>query len=518
MQFDCLSGPDTIDQYKQFAFFRRGGMGEVYTATDTVNRNKVAIKIISLDDENQMELLAEESKVSMSLIHPNIVRTFFFGQFCSNGKTFFYSVMEFLSNGNFRDIIKKQEQSIGLGHAVQYMFDLANGVFKAHSTIIHRDLKPENILVGNIGELKICDFGLARYIDLSTRTKTFKGWGTLPYMAPECWMMDQNTIAMDIYSLGIVYFELLTLKQPFTANNELEMRNQHLFVPLPDLLNIRSDLPVRLVEMVNRMTQKRAQDRYQSLSEVVKVLSTVSQDIQNEESAKDELLQKAHRKIVQQQAELLKATKETEDQMTEQQLLNYSIETLFTQIRKRVESLNKNLEGGQLRLNENSFQQSAASRKITIEFLGNKIDFKFFEPEEIVKYHEKVRERSIQIQRKKYGMVLNAPGDNSLKKDGVCLVGMAYYRIDSSYRELYGFNLVLRRLNPSDLYGEWWVAWFNDSALSAKGYLNSHYPLESDDFYSEYEYGRSNVMHVRQMNFAKFQQEYLDDIFEKLFK
>src|SRR5690606_29279926 len=296
MNIENLKGPKGDNQYNEIDFFRKGGMGEIYTANDTINASKKAIKIVPVENNDEYKLLVSEFEVATSLKHKNIVPTEYFNEFDNKNVKYIYCVMPFNSNGNLRDFLSLKSELIDLKNSINLMVDLANGLEKAHAKVVHRDLKPENILLDQNGNLQICDFGLAKLIDSKTRTKSFKGFGTLPYMAPECWMLDANTSAMDIYSLGIIFYEILTLKQPFVGKTEQEFRDKHLYEPLPNISNSRVDLPVRLIEMISKMTNKRPQERYSSMSEVANILEKLTENLEeNSESKIDSLLHKANR-------------------------------------------------------------------------------------------------------------------------------------------------------------------------------------------------------------------------------
>ncbi|GAB3011266.1 hypothetical protein GCM10027284_33200 [Cyclobacterium sediminis] len=239
MKIETLKGPKGDKQYTEIDFYRKGGMGEIYTATDIIEATKKAIKIVPVENNEEHKLLISEFKLATSLNHKNIVTTEFFDEFESKNVKYIYCVMPFNNNGSLRDYLSSQKELIDLDSSIKLMIDLAIGLESAHTKVVHRDLKPENVLLDDNGNLQICDFGLAKLIDAKTRTKSFKGFGTLAYMAPECWMFDSNTKAMDIYSLGIIFYEILTLKQPFTGKTEQEFRDKHLYEPLPNISNIR---------------------------------------------------------------------------------------------------------------------------------------------------------------------------------------------------------------------------------------------------------------------------------------
>ncbi len=192
----------------------------------------------------------------------------------------------------------------------QFMIQITSGMVEAHKFIVHRDLKPDNILIDRKGVLKITDFGLAKYITTATRTQTFKGWGTFAYMAPKCWLSEKNTTRMDIYSIGIIFYELLARAKPYSASTELEWRDHHLYDPLPDLRAVRTDLPDRLIDAISKMTSKRAEDRYQNASELLPVLGEIEKALQPGQAKNDPLVSKARGAVEQHKAQSLEQQRE----------------------------------------------------------------------------------------------------------------------------------------------------------------------------------------------------------------
>ena len=231
-----LPGKESPTQYSKITYFTKGGMGEIYKGYDTINKTDVAIKLIHIVNADEEQLLNREIQIATNLSGKYIVTTHDTGKVDISGNTFIFIVQDFYQNGNLRNIIRA---GIDIPECFKMMKDILNGLKDAHKLIVHRDLKPENILIGADGTLLITDFGLAKYIDEKTRTKSFKGSGTIPYMAPECWLFEANAIPMDIYSLGVLFFELLTGQLPFSAKTETEWRDFHLYQQLPDITTVR---------------------------------------------------------------------------------------------------------------------------------------------------------------------------------------------------------------------------------------------------------------------------------------
>lgn len=264
-----LDGAESKKQYINHTFFKKGGMGEIYKSFDIVNNKDVAIKIIQIIDPDDEELLNRELIASKSISGNNIVNTNYVSKTKINGMEFFYIVQDFYEKGNMRGII---QNNIDIDICFSMMTDILLGLKSAHQTIIHRDLKPENILIDDNDRLVITDFGLAKFINEKTRTRSFKGAGTIPYMAPECWLFEENLIPMDIYSAGIIFYEIICGKLPIEAKTESEWKDFHLYQQLPDILKIRNDIPVKLKAIIEKMVKKRSQERYSNVEEILSAL------------------------------------------------------------------------------------------------------------------------------------------------------------------------------------------------------------------------------------------------------
>jgi serine/threonine protein kinase len=209
-------------KYKILEKIGNGGFGIVYKAQDLTTNNNVAIKVFRNElDPGDTDALIDwerEAKQALTFKHKNIIGSIGFAETTlDSGLKIYFLVMEYAENGNLSAIVEAQSSRNSftsekeITTLLQQMLD---GLKEVHTTTIHRDLKPENMLfVGDI--LKISDFGLAKYVEQSTRTRTFKGAGTLFYMAPETWNLQRTSPATDIYSLGVILYLLCTNELPW---------------------------------------------------------------------------------------------------------------------------------------------------------------------------------------------------------------------------------------------------------------------------------------------------------------
>jgi len=271
-----------LSHYDIVADLGAGGMGVVYRAHDTRLNRDVAIKVLPADrsvSTNARLRFQREALAASALNHPNIITIYEVNS--DNGTDFI--VMEYVRGTTLLSLLRKRRE-LPIDEALRYCLQIADAVSKAHAAgIIHRDLKPGNIMVTPDGLVKVLDFGLAK-IDYQTKgaspgdetqvTLTQPGMttGTVAYMSPEQARGDQVDIRSDIFSFGIVMFEILSGQLPFTGQNSMALLHNLHFSPPRDLTALRPDLPPQLVGLISWMLQKDPDQRVQTMAEVVSAL------------------------------------------------------------------------------------------------------------------------------------------------------------------------------------------------------------------------------------------------------
>lgn len=255
------------DRYEIIKSIGEGGMANVYLAQDVFLDRKVAVKVLRGDlanDEKFVRRFKREATASANLSHPNIVEMYDVGE--DNGT--YYIVMEYIEGKTLKQLLKKRG-ALTCPEVVDIMLQLTDGIAHAHDMyIIHRDLKPQNIMISDDGKIKITDFGIATALNSNQVTQTNSVMGSVHYLPPEQASGKGATIKSDIYSMGIMLFELLTGKLPFKGENAVEIALKHMKDDLPSVRKINSNIPQSLENIVMKATAKNPKNRYDDVKEM----------------------------------------------------------------------------------------------------------------------------------------------------------------------------------------------------------------------------------------------------------
>jgi len=438
-------------KYSQFVPYNKGGMGEIYKGYEEINNDEVFIKLIPIFDTAEEELLSRELEASKHFSHKNLVETYTTGEKNIDAGNYLFIIQKFYPNGNLRSIIK---ENIPIDKCLTLMSDILLGMQEMHKNIVHRDMKPENILIDSDGHLVITDFGLAKYIDEKTRTKSFKGSGTIPYMAPECWTGDTNTIAMDIYAAGIIFFEILTGKHPYNAKTEAEWRDQHIYGILPDITAYRDGVNTKIKQIVQKMVEKRVPARYQNVDEIINAITEARKIYASDLHDIERLASMGNFVIQQTNAANLKAAEEEAKKNERIKLLNYHITDLFNRVTEKANAINNQLETHKIIFNQTPIDAKNTKRQLSLKFNEKGICFAFASYDSVERYEKKRHDDSIKYQKEHYQMVMQTPEKTYFEKNNFVLVGIAKTSFKIGIRE-FGFNLLLKK-TPEDEYGEWY--------------------------------------------------------------
>ena len=262
-----IKGQKINDRYEIIRNIGEGGMANVYLAYDIILNRNVAVKVLRgdlADDEKFVRRFQREANSASSLHHPNIVEMYDVGE--DEGK--YYIVMEYLDGRTLKSLVKRRG-ALTVLEVVDIMTQLTSAIACAHDKyIIHRDIKPQNVMILEDGKVKITDFGIAMALNSQDLTQTNSVMGSVHYLAPEQASGGASTIKCDIYSLGILMFELLTGKVPFKGENAVEIAIKHMKDPIPSVRSFNDEIPQSIENVVLKACAKNPKNRYDSVNEM----------------------------------------------------------------------------------------------------------------------------------------------------------------------------------------------------------------------------------------------------------
>lgn len=266
-------GQKINDRYEIIKMIGEGGMANVYLANDNILERKVAIKVLRGDLSNDEKFIRRFKREALSvsnLSHPNIVEVYDVGEEDGN----YYIVMEYIEGKTLKQLLQKRG-ALTLPEVIDIMSQLTDGLSHAHEAyIIHRDIKPQNIMIEDNGLVKITDFGIAMALNSTQLTQTNSVMGSVHYLPPEQANGKGSTIKSDIYSLGILMYELLAGSVPFKGDTAVEIALKHMKEKMPSIRKQNPTIPQSVENIVLKATAKNPKNRYDSVREMYNDLQT----------------------------------------------------------------------------------------------------------------------------------------------------------------------------------------------------------------------------------------------------
>jgi eukaryotic-like serine/threonine-protein kinase len=257
-------GETVAERYELEELVGTGGMSSVYRAHDTLLERNVALKVLHAqytDDDEFVERFKREARAVAQLSHPNIVTVIDRGE--DDGRQ--YIVFEYIDGENLKERVVRNGR-LGVSEALELAIQTARGLAFAHQHgLVHRDVKPQNVLLNGDGQAKVTDFGIARTLDVDGVTQTGTVMGTSNYIAPEQASGQPVEVQTDVYSLGVVLYELLAGDVPFPGENFVSVAMKHVNDPPPNLLDVRKDVPLRVAAAIDRALEKDPSARFPTM-------------------------------------------------------------------------------------------------------------------------------------------------------------------------------------------------------------------------------------------------------------
>ena len=269
-----MIGTSLNDRFRLEEKIGSGGMSTVYRAFDPTLERWVAIKLMHRDiseDPDQLERFRREARAVARLSHPHVVTVIDFGE--DDGTP--YIVLEYVEGETLKERIKRMGR-LPVAEAVAYAIEIGRALSCAHSELlVHRDVKPQNVLIDMDGRAKVTDFGIARSLEAHGLTATGRVLGTTDYVSPEQALGKEVTEQSDVYSLGIVLFEMLIGEVPFKADSQVAVAMKHVREPMPDVQRRRPEVSASLAAVLEHATSKETANRYATADDVVHDLEEV---------------------------------------------------------------------------------------------------------------------------------------------------------------------------------------------------------------------------------------------------
>jgi eukaryotic-like serine/threonine-protein kinase len=358
-----------------------GGFGFVYKVKNMTNGLIYAVKTVStsFQDDSKLEAFQNEIKMAIQITSPNVINYIFAHDGTAFPELPPYIIMDYANQGTLTNILKKQKLSGNFfdnSQLLEMFIQLSNGMSSINAKLVHRDIKPDNILVDN-SQLKITDFGLSKVAGERTRTMSFKGYGTLKYIAPEAWNNDKNTIQMDIYSMGIVFYELTTLQHPYKVVNDGDVslwKEAHLYCIPDNPKNINRNISPTIASLIMKMLEKSTPKRFANWDEIMQYLATDKTEKSDIDGIINSMLNSRLQKDTTFQKEKTEEERKKKENADFCKLVKYQYNaSIFSFLHKFIDNFNSKYPNGNIRLESNNNYNNEKMIKNTIKLVSGRV-------------------------------------------------------------------------------------------------------------------------------------------------
>lgn len=462
-----------------------GGFSSVFRIKKVENGEHYALKTFSSDfaDKTELESFKNEVSKAMQVESDNTVKYLFF----NDGETYSelppYIIMEYCNGGTLEEYIeniKNTERNITSGDLKKIFSQLISGMEAINNKVIHRDIKLKNILLKD-GIIKIGDFGISKSIAETTRIMTFKGYGTKEYTAPEGWRGEKNTIKMDIYSMGIVFYQIATLlNYPYDIQKgtDNEYRNAHLYGGVINPKKYNKDLEFSIETTILKMLEKEPNKRFSNWEEIQ------NQILFENNNQNSEILDKILKRRIGIDEEIRKKeieeTKRQETINERKKTINYSIyENIYMPIKGFIDTFNKQYASGEIRISDYSVSTDTFSNIRINTISGKRLEI------EIHSIIDKTFKKEYQDQF--FGNIYENEYRPSLKNKEILAWGIVNFSDELSY------NLILV-YDPESIYGKWYQLKNSNSVFNQNPRTPEIFAFDFNEIEEELPY--INTMHI----------------------
>jgi eukaryotic-like serine/threonine-protein kinase len=438
---------DNRNEYEVIEMIGHGSFGFVFKIIDKVNKKYFALKTLptNFPSQNAYNAFINESIMATKVSHKNAIKYFFIhdGSIYPNLPP--YIIMEYANQQTLLKLLqdqKKKEELFSNEVIKDFFVQLINGMQHINNILVHRDIKADNILIHD-GVLKIADFGLAKVATEATRQLTFKEVGHIKYMAPERWKNDKNTIQNDIYSMGILFYEIATLQYPYNIKNENDIQNwreAHAFQNATPIKNYNTQLSNSFVQVINKMLEKNTDKRYKNWEEVLKDIKIDDHPNTSNSNLVDNLVSIRISRDDSAKAQELQRQKEENEKIDFLKTINYQFKNcIYDPFMNFISEFNQKYTGSPIKVQTfNDLSSEQIKISVLLPHKRGAFQIKPLYDKDFVKIRE---DRFFESKRK---VVVRPKIKNHL------IMAWGFFEIENSQ----GLNLLLLE-NEGEMYGKW---------------------------------------------------------------